>query len=545
LSSLTPIGKDHLYARQFEDFDGIKKLFATNVNEFFRIVLLSFGNSISSAQLKKELIPAFLDPSAWSKWWTKAKTELRKDPIFGFDEPKTGDLYLRAKPVTYCEELIDRFRRADSFSSRLDTAMEFVNNISSSEGTAQASYFVDFFKDSAGLGSKTKLVLSYFALCGFTKFIDEKTLGLEQVRGELEKFIRESAELPMISRKISSYDHKKDFIHLIASQRADWKQVVSQILFETPVRVHRVIISTLIRAHAYSEINTFIDRAMAGSKQSPEIMLWVAKNIYSGEWDYEWLDYSRPRLVISLFRLINELKRFETKGNRLKNSAIDLLFEAEGRVLDEIVFQSENSLLGKVYDIARGAGIFEDSHLDRMLLAIRKKYPDFKPAESVKASDDVDYEEEILVTQSGFDRKSAELASMVNFEMARLSKDLSAASDVSTDMRENVDYNALMEKQAILKQAISRLDADLKKAKILDLSQISIDAVAVGTKVLLSSPSGEKRSYSILGPWDADFENSILSYRSPIAKALMKKKVGEKVKMHDGTSYVIAEILKA
>ena len=545
LSSLVPIGKNHLYARQHEDPEGMKKLFTENLNEFFRILMGSFGNAIASTQLKKELIPLYLEQGAWSRWWTKAKAELRKDPIFGFDEPKTGDLYLREKPVTYCDELVDRFRRGESFSSRFDTAMEFINNISAEEGAPHAAYFIDFFREAAGLGSKTKLVLSYFALSGFARFTDAKDLGLDAVRTELEQFIRESSELPIISMKITSYDNKKDFINLIISQRKDWTNVLFQILFETPVRIHRYIISSLIRAHAYSEINTFIDRSLTGSKQSPEIMIFIAKNIFTSEWDYEWLDYSKPRMVISLFRMVNELKRIEVKGSRLKNMVVELLFGSDGRVLEEIVTQSESLLLGKVYDIVRGAGIFEDSQVDRIFNTIKKKYPDFKPAETIRPSDDVDYEEEILVTQSGFDRKSAELASMVNNEMARLSRDLSSVSDVSSDIRENADYNALMEKQVILKLSISRLDADLKKAKIIDFTHVSTDSVSVGTKVNLSSAAGEKRTYSILGPWDADFEKGVLSYRSPIAKVLLKKKSGDEVSMHDGTSYSIISIEKA
>jgi transcription elongation factor GreA len=543
LSSLTPVGFDHFYVRQALDPDGLKKLLSENINEFFHMLLSSFGGTLTSGQLKKDLIPAFVAQSSWSKWWAKAKAELRKDPIFGFDEPKAGDLYLREKPVSYCAELVDRFRRGDSFSSRLDTALDFINNIPADEGKADASYLIDFFKESAGLGSKTKLMLSYFALGGLSKFSDAGTIGLDAVRTNVDMFIRESTELPLVSMKISSYDNKKDFVNLIISQREDWKDVVFHILFETPVRIHRYIISSLIRAHAYSVINSFIDRAMAGSRQSPEIILWVSKNIFAGEWDYEWLDYSKPRLVISLFRMINDLKRFETKGSRLKNMVTELLFGGEGRVLDEIVAQSEAPLLGKVYDISRGAGLFEDSQVDRIFAAIKKKYPEFKPAETVKSSEDVDYEEEILVTQSGFDRKTAELGVMFNSEMARLSKDLSAASDGSSDMRENVDYNALMEKQVILKQAITRLDADLKKAKIIDFAQVSVDQVSVGTKVRLSSPTGD-RVYTILGPWDADFENGILSYRSPIARALLKKKTGDDVVMHDGTSYKISMIEK-
>jgi transcription elongation factor GreA len=68
----------------------------------------------------------------------------------------------------------------------------------------------------------------------------------------------------------------------------------------------------------------------------------------------------------------------------------------------------------------------------------------------------------------------------------------------------------------------------MKKADILDLEKINTDCVNIGTRVLLSGNEGDN-SYTILGPWDAAFEKGILSYRSPIAKAILGKRVGDDV----------------
>jgi len=67
---------------------------------------------------------------------------------------------------------------------------------------------------------------------------------------------------------------------------------------------------------------------------------------------------------------------------------------------------------------------------------------------------------------------------------------------------------------------------------VLDVSKISIESVNIGTRVNLEDvETGKAWSYTILGPWDADFEKGILSYRSPIAKAMMGKKTGENVSL--------------
>ena len=70
-----------------------------------------------------------------------------------------------------------------------------------------------------------------------------------------------------------------------------------------------------------------------------------------------------------------------------------------------------------------------------------------------------------------------------------------------------MEYNALMEKQAILEMAISKLDEEMKGATILDPEKVSTEVASVGTRVSFTNiETGETRFYTILGPWDADFE---------------------------------------
>ncbi len=129
----------------------------------------------------------------------------------------------------------------------------------------------------------------------------------------------------------------------------------------------------------------------------------------------------------------------------------------------------------------------------------------------------------------------AELNRMVSIEMVNLSKELAKASDVSGDVRENVEYNALMEKQTILKMAINRLDDEIKKAEILNPNNVSTEKVNIGTKVnYTDTDTDKKNNYVILGPWDADYGKRILSYRSPIAKTFLGKTVDEKVTLKIG-----------
>ena len=94
------------------------------------------------------------------------------------------------------------------------------------------------------------------------------------------------------------------------------------------------------------------------------------------------------------------------------------------------------------------------------------------------------------MSKEGYDRKKAELEHMVNVEMSTLSRELADVADASGDIRENVDYNALLEKQTVLKLAISRLEDEMKRADVIDIEKINADVAGVGTKVVLENTAG-------------------------------------------------------
>ncbi len=536
LQSLTPVAKDHLYVMEFEDFDGAKTLFRSDFMRFFEILIRSYDMQITLGDVKKELIPKYIDAKSWAKWWSRKRTEIKKNPHFAFSDKKKDLIFMRDKPVTFADALLEGFTAAESFSEKLGFAMEFVNNIDRTEGEPVAHYFLDYFSDQARHASPTKQVLSYFLLRSLSKYVDEKKLKLEPVKEKVIGYIKsEPKDLMMISTKISSYDYKKDFVNIIEEARGDWPTMTAEMLFETPVRIHKYIINKLIRAHAYNIINNFIDRLIAGAKQSPEIFLWVSRNILTRAWDYEWIDFSREELFLTYVRLLHELRKIEPKGNRIKNMALETLFENEALGLKEIVSQSSHQFLEKLYDLFISLPYIEDSHRERFLAVIRGRYADFTVTAHEKAPEEWELDvEKIFVSQDGLDRMMAELKRM-NSDMVKLSQELGKTSDISGDMRENVDYNRLMENQITLEMSINKLQGEIKKAEIINLESVNIDSVNIGTQVVIENlDTGEKNEYVILGPWDADFEQGILSYRSPIAQSLMGRRPGDEVTVKVG-----------
>jgi transcription elongation GreA/GreB family factor len=97
------------------------------------------------------------------------------------------------------------------------------------------------------------------------------------------------------------------------------------------------------------------------------------------------------------------------------------------------------------------------------------------------------------------------------------------------DLRENSEYKFALERRSRIQGEIRALSRQLSHAKILSKNDLDLSKISVGTRVALSTQEGQKLVYTILGPWEADTENNIISFQSKLAASLLGKTVGEKV----------------
>jgi transcription elongation GreA/GreB family factor len=86
------------------------------------------------------------------------------------------------------------------------------------------------------------------------------------------------------------------------------------------------------------------------------------------------------------------------------------------------------------------------------------------------------------------------------------------------------------DEQKILLARQAELQQDLMRAKPTDFKDAPSDVVGIGSIVSLKDAnSGESQKYVILGAWDSDPDNNVLSYLTPLGQKLLSKKVGELV----------------
>jgi transcription elongation factor GreA len=98
------------------------------------------------------------------------------------------------------------------------------------------------------------------------------------------------------------------------------------------------------------------------------------------------------------------------------------------------------------------------------------------------------------------------------------------------DLSENAEYHAARERQSFIEGRIAELEEIVSSAEVIDPSSLSGEHVKFGAQVRLVDEETEREyTYQIVGVHEADIKGGRLSISSPLAKALIGKKVGDAV----------------
>jgi len=148
-----------------------------------------------------------------------------------------------------------------------------------------------------------------------------------------------------------------------------------------------------------------------------------------------------------------------------------------------------------------------------------------------------------LLTQQGYNKLKQELHELKTTGRKEMARQIAEAREKG-DLSENAEYDAAKEAQGIMEMKITKLEEILATAKIIDESNIDISKVALLTKVeIYNSKAKKKFLYQIVSESEADLKSGKISTKSPIAAALLGKKVGDKVSVSTPAGVMELEIL--
>jgi transcription elongation factor GreA len=136
------------------------------------------------------------------------------------------------------------------------------------------------------------------------------------------------------------------------------------------------------------------------------------------------------------------------------------------------------------------------------------------------------------ITTNGFEKMSEELKHLKLVERPAIIKAISEARDLG-DLSENAEYHSAREKQSFIEGRIIELEDKIARAEIIDPAKLSGNIVKFGAKVkLVDCDTDKEHTYTIVGEYEADLDKGLVSIVSPIARAMIGKKLDDIVEVN-------------
>jgi len=147
------------------------------------------------------------------------------------------------------------------------------------------------------------------------------------------------------------------------------------------------------------------------------------------------------------------------------------------------------------------------------------------------------------VTEDGYNKMTEELRQLEAVERPAISKQIAEARDKG-DLSENAEYDAAKEAQGLLEMKISLLKEKIANARLIDESKLNTDIVQILNKVeIKNTKTGQRMTYMLVSEQEASLKEGKLAVNTPIAKALLGKKVGDVVEVTVPAGKIPFEIL--
>ena len=99
------------------------------------------------------------------------------------------------------------------------------------------------------------------------------------------------------------------------------------------------------------------------------------------------------------------------------------------------------------------------------------------------------------------------------------------------DLKENAEYHAAKDQQGFIEARIKDLEGKLSHIQVIDITSIDARGKVIfgSTVVIFDEKSDKETTYTIVGEDEADIKSGLISYTSPIARALIGKSVGDEI----------------
>lgn len=547
VSALQPLTKDHIWVlKATQKKEELAKKVKADKVWTLKTIIKSFDNNCDFKRIKAELVPSILTTGEWTSWNSAAKKALESDSTFGVNPNDINFYMVRENEISAEDKLCNEFKAQKQFFARIDILMKFVNN-DETDKTSEAfaemyAYFTGFLKN---ISKVTEQVIASYLIVKKMSAMDKQfAFPVSSTFAELYSRLEDPRATYETLKDTKNTSLKADFIKAI-KQLPNWNE---QYIRMFPTVLNMTMLEDLNANGFKNDVIQLAKTSFEACKDYRETVLFFFKECQEKEW-FKEAEIPYEKQIIALINIIELANREinnhvnSTENKKLINNASALLFEKES--VFKYMFENDESTVKKLYTLIDDNAGIDPKFKAQTRNKILEKYPDFK----FRVSEEKTQQPKgMMVTAKKLAEKKAELEDIQNVQIPRNAAEVADAK-AKGDLKENQEYKSAKEQQHFLGLKLSQIQQELNRAVVFDPTTVTTSMISFATVVTLENLDTKKDEvYTILGPWESDPDNNVISYMSPFGNALMDKKLGEKCSftVNDNKyNYNVKEIKKA
>jgi transcription elongation factor GreA len=464
------------------------------------------------------LVPDII-ASDWKKWWEVAKREMKKDGHFLVPLKKNEPVVMREQTISLQDRLVGEFRLAKGLKAKLVVASEIHKSLDDLQDRDNGVTEV-ITQLNADILTHQRTMASLALEAIFLRDDLAQACQLPPQAGEVTsrdiwagensfQSIMEGMTASKYRRALQSYQE---------AHPASWHESLLALLNLSSAKLCSECAVVLLQAGKLQELKDTLARLISQHMASSETLLWLAK-----ERSDTFADILGPEVFRAMLTAMERDQFNEIRSNRLRDFILD-----DATLLVELIGSADMEVIKDLTRALQLSPSFDDMDKRSLLARIVKNYPSIQSLITGEASKQ---DTGLVVSWTSLERRKAEYEELVKKKIPANSKDIAIARSYG-DLRENHEYKSAKEMQKMLMRRKGELESQLVRARGTDFANAKADEVSIGTVIKVTdTESGNSETFTLLGAWDSEPDQGIISYLSPVGQALMGHKPGEDVEI--------------
>ncbi|QZA59435.1 GreA/GreB family elongation factor [Candidatus Rhabdochlamydia porcellionis] len=520
---LMPIPADHFLALRFGNPDLLEKKARKDPVSVIHMLLKDLGPK-TTAEIKDELCDLIIPAKEWTRWWQATRSKLKKDTFIEIPEDIKNNFKLRQTEISHEQKLSDVLQSKPN----ADTLIEMVYG-----------FLKDFPETLKNEEFKTNLKTKLSEALLLTDITPAQSLQIhfflqdlkeEKESENIKEIFKNCSSIFKLIDEIKIISFKKRCLNHLQQNSEEWPQIFLDLLFYIDISPLRdYILSALLTAKASDGLIQKLEQLYIHPDKYPSAFIWYFQKVINQKALPLCDKQGRTRFFEGLLVLLSRIEHQPLQRDLVKKIH-NLLSTDRFAIVRQIMQESSIEDVKEFLLLATKCHSLSD-HEQKIFVSLAEvAYPKLAKLHKKEVQEDLT----IWTTQEGYQKLQQRIQQIATVETVENAKEIEIAR-AHGDLRENAEFKAALERRDRLQSELKTLSDQMHRARILSKEDISTQEVGVGAIIDCKNTHGEKISYTILGPWDADPEKNILSFQSKLALTINGLSVGESFQFQEET----------